>query len=79
MPSKVDVDQIRTGLAIGDITILEDIGGGVPGLPAVDGSQLTGITATAVNPTGMVAIKIGGCPELMFTRSGCVMFLRKGC
>ncbi len=36
----------KDGTAVGDIVQLEDVGG-TPGLPAVDGSQLTGITATA--------------------------------
>ena len=33
------------GTTIGDIPQLEDVGGGTPGLPAIDGSQLTGISA----------------------------------
>lgn len=45
--STVDPDQVRGGTAVGDIPKLIDVGGGVPGLPAVDGSQVTGITATA--------------------------------
>jgi hypothetical protein len=32
-----------TGTAVGNIPQLEDVGGGTPGLPAVDGSQLTGV------------------------------------
>jgi hypothetical protein len=35
-----------TGTAIGDVVALEDVGGS-PGLPAVDGSQLTGISVEA--------------------------------
>ena len=31
------------GVTVGDVPQLEDIGGGTPGLPAVDGSQLTGV------------------------------------
>lgn len=37
--------QIKTGTAIDDLIVLEDTGGGTPGLPSVDGSQLTGISA----------------------------------
>ena len=37
----------KDGVAIGDLVQLGDVGGGTPGLPAVDGSLLTGITATA--------------------------------
>ncbi len=41
-----DMAYQKTGTAIGDVVELEDVGGSA-GLPAVDGSQLTGITATA--------------------------------
>ena len=34
------------GTTIGDVVQLEDIGGGVAGLPAVDGSQLTGVASS---------------------------------
>lgn len=35
-----------TGVAVGDMPILVDIGGGVAGFSAIDGSNLTGITAS---------------------------------
>jgi hypothetical protein len=50
----------NTGTAIGDVVLLEDIGGSVAGLPAVDGSQLTGLPSapvTSVNTlTGAVVV-----------------------
>ena len=78
--SKVDVDQIRTGLDIGDPIVLEDVGGS-PAMPAVDGSQLTGIIATGTTSVikDLVSIKKPGCPELVFRRCGGVIFLRKDC
>jgi len=39
------------GTAVNDVVQLVDIGGGVAGLPAVDGSQLSGIVASASKPT----------------------------
>ena len=41
----VVLDANIPGTAIGDLVGVVDIGGGVPGLPALDGSLLTGITA----------------------------------
>ena len=50
----------NTGTAIGDVVLLEDIGGSVAGLPAIDGSQLTGLPSapvTSVNTlTGAVVV-----------------------
>jgi len=34
---------LEVGTAVDDVVQLEDVGGGVPGLPAVDASQLTGL------------------------------------
>ena len=34
---------LNAGTAVDDVVQLEDVGGGTPGLPAVDGSQLTGL------------------------------------
>jgi hypothetical protein len=34
---------LDVGTAVGDIPQLEDVGGGTPGLPPIDGSQLTGL------------------------------------
>lgn len=39
---------LDVGTAIGDIVQLENIGGGTPGLPGTDGSQLTGVISSAV-------------------------------
>jgi hypothetical protein len=36
----------NVGTGIGNVVQLEDIGGGTPGLPAVDGSQLTGVSGS---------------------------------
>jgi hypothetical protein len=41
-----DLIGVGTNTANGDVVVLEDVGGS-PGLPAVDGSQLTGISAGA--------------------------------
>lgn len=42
----IQSDQIRDPTnAVGDVIKLVDVGGGTPGLPAVDGSQLTNVTA----------------------------------
>ena len=37
--------QLRIGLTVGDVPKLVDIGGATPGLPAIDGSLLTGIVS----------------------------------
>jgi hypothetical protein len=37
------VAALDVGTAVDDLVQLEDVGGGTPGLPAVDGSQLTGL------------------------------------
>lgn len=37
-------NSFAIGIAVGELVRLEDIGGGTPGLPAVDGSNLTGLT-----------------------------------
>lgn len=41
---------VDTGSTIGDVIVLEDVGG-MPGLPAVDGSQLTGISGDSSSST----------------------------
>jgi len=48
-----------TGTGVGDIPVLEDIGGGTPGLPAVDGSQLTGV---AGGGSAITVTDEGGAP-----------------
>jgi len=48
---------LEVGTAVDDVVQLEDVGGGTPGLPAVDGSQLTGLSGGGVTRyTGTVAI-----------------------
>ena len=76
--SKVDVDQLRTGLAAGDIIVLEDVGG-TPGLPAVDGSQLTGIATSGSIIKDIVTKKTAGDPEILWRKCGGIMFLRNDC
>ena len=43
---KIQVEFIETAITIGELFVLSDVGG-FPALPAIDGSQLTGITASA--------------------------------
>lgn len=43
---KIKKFNIDTGTSVDQLIVLEDVGGGTPGLPAVDGSQLTGIVGT---------------------------------
>lgn len=56
MPKQLEPVQIRTGTNVGDIPAVIDVGGGVPGFPAVDGSLLTNVggggtgAGAAVNP-----------------------------
>lgn len=59
--------QIKTGTTINDLVVLEDTGGGTPGLPAVDGSQLTGLggvsdTLSTFTPTfpGLTVANVQG-------------------
>ena len=49
-----DVQNLGPGITVNDLVQLEDIGGGTPGLPAVDGSQLTGITPSGLVPIGAI-------------------------
>jgi hypothetical protein len=42
-PLLIPDPPLETGTAIGNVLLVEDIGGEVAGLPAIDGSQLTGI------------------------------------
>jgi len=52
---------LDVGTAVADVVQLEDVGGGTPGLPAVDGSQLTGLPgggdmlAATFDPQGIAA------------------------
>ena len=77
----------QTGTTIvGDSVFLEDIGGGDAGMPAVDGSNLTGIVTGVSEIKGMVSRRVpNGSPnptgaELIFLRStGGVLFLRNEC
>lgn len=67
--------SVDVGTAVGDLVQLEDVGGGTPGLPAVDGSQLTGIsgsgTVTSVALSGTDGIQVdSGSPV---TSSGTIV------
>ncbi len=46
--------EADTGSSTGDVVVLEDVGG-TPGLPAVDGSQLTGISSSVSLPKNYIA------------------------
>jgi hypothetical protein len=65
--------SINVGTAIGDLVALVDAGGGTPGFPAVDGSNLTGvIDATAMhNLSDDLTPELGGnlnCADYTLTR-----------
>lgn len=40
---------VNTGTEVGDVVVLEDIAGGTPGLPTIDGSQLTGVITESIS------------------------------
>lgn len=45
----LDNIDISSGITVGDVVLVQDVGGGtepVPGLPAIDGSQLLNVAAT---------------------------------
>lgn len=52
---KIKKFNIDTGTSVNQIVVLEDVGGGTPGLPAVDGSQLTGIVGTGTSDHGALS------------------------
>lgn len=79
--TRLEPEQVRTGVSVGDIPTVVDVGG-VPGLPALDGSLLTNVGAggtgagAAVNPgelmhgTRLSYYKQGGAPagEVQYIR-----------
>lgn len=55
--TKWDVTSVTksTGTAVGNVVAVQDIGGGVPGLPALSGKLLTGITDQAFALAGVIS------------------------
>ena len=71
MPTKLKGTQLVSGTTIGDVLIIEDVGGSTPGLPAIDGSQLTNIPITSPggNDTEVQynnGSAFGGMPEFTY-------------
>ena len=56
----LDINQLPIGTGIDQIPVLEDVGGGTPGLPPVDGSQLTGITAVPADLNKVITALVTG-------------------